>query len=288
MKFRLPSARAAKRIGIGVTVLLIGIIALPQKGKALFGIGDIVYDPAAVAELVLQYERQALQYTEQVTTTLNTLHTVENTLNHYLLAVQQAQHFASKSYWMAFSKTLWQDAAQNVVGETTIWNEAVDGSTDAAPQAWQNATINVGDTSWISGQPVTGSSNLADLASVEIADATGINTLRTLADVRNSQSDSDHALRQLETDALDNTDDANVQVKQLNLTAAGTVQMIHSQNNILNTLGYSLEQQMIANKPLRDGIAASLRRNSAMYMYQQTEPTGFASPSATVGSYVAP
>jgi hypothetical protein len=106
--------------------------------------------------------------------------------------------------------------------------------------------------------------------------------------VRNSQRDSDNALRQLETDALDNTDDTNVQVKQLNLTAAGTVQMIHSQNNILNALGYSLEQQMIANKPLRDGIAASLRRNSAMYTYQQTEPTGFASPSATVGSYVAP
>jgi hypothetical protein len=288
MKLCLPSARVAKRVSLTVVALLLGVVMLPQKAKAILGIGDIVYDPAALAELVLQYERQALQYTEQVNTTVNTLHTVENTLNHYLLAMQQAQYFASKARWLALSKAMWQETAQNVVGETVVWNTAINGSLDAAPQAWLDATIGLGDPSWIDGQPINASSNLADFASVEIADSMGVNSLRTLADLRTSQSQSESALQSLELDALDTSDNTNVQVKQLNLTAAGTVQLIHSEDNILNALGYSLQQQIISNKPMRDGIAASMRRNSAMYLYQQSEPTGFSSPTFTLGSYVAP
>jgi hypothetical protein len=116
----------------------------------------------------------------------------------------------------------------------------------------------------------------------------GVNSLRTLADLRTSQSQNESALQSLEVDALDTSDDTNVQVKQLNLTAAGTVQLIHSEDNILDALGYSLQQQIVSNKPMRDGIAASMRRNSTMYMYQQSEPTGFSSPTFTLGSYVAP
>jgi hypothetical protein len=288
MKLRFPSARVVKRISLTVVALLLGVVALPQKAKAILGIGDIVYDPAALAQLVLQYERQALQYTQQINTTLNTLHTVENTLNHYLLAMQQAQYFASKARWLALSNPMWQENAQNVVGETAVWNTAINGLPAAAPQAWLDATIGLGDLSWINGQPINASSNLADFASVEIADSMGVNSLRTLADLRTSQSQNESALQSLELDALDTSADTNVQVKQLNLTAAGTVQLIHSEDNILNALGYSLQQQIVSNKPVRDGIAASMRRDSAMYLYQQSEPTGFSSPTFTLGSYVAP
>ena len=115
-----------------------------------------------------------------------------------------------------------------------------------------------------------------------------INTLRTLADFRNAQIANANALENLETNALDTSAETNVQVRQLNLEAGGTVQMLRNQQNIIDVLGYQLEQQMIVNKPVRDGIAATLSRYSAMQAYQQTEPTAIGSPQATFVGYQIP
>jgi hypothetical protein len=48
----------------------------------------------------------------------------------------------------------------------------------------------------------------------------------------------------------------NVQVKQLHLTAAGTVQLIHSEDNMLDALGYSLQPSRFPNS-ISTAISAS-------------------------------
>ena len=133
-----------------------------------------------------------------------------------------------------------------------------------APVAWSNATTAPGNSGWLHGEPLRTSPNVLDLATVEIADATSVNTLRTLADFSQCADLERRCLENLENNALDTSAETNVQVRQLNLEAAGTVQILRNQQNIIDVLGYQLEQWKTVNKPVRDGIAATLSRYSAM------------------------
>ena len=272
---------------LGTAIVAAVALLVPLKAQFL-GIGSLVFDPTSFAKLVQQYTQQVQQYLRQAEQLAQEVQTAENTLNHYELALRQAQYFSSKQLWQAFSNLLWRDSAQNVLGETAQWNSAINGDPSLAPVAWSNATTALGNSGWLHGEPLGTSPNVSDLATVEIADATSINTLRTLADFRNAQIANAAALENLETNALDNSAETNVQVRQLNLEAAGTVQMLRNQQNIIDVLGYQLEQQMIVNKPVRDGIAATLSRYSAMQAYQQTEPTAIGSPQATFVGYQIP
>ncbi len=272
---------------VGTAIVAAVALLVPLKAQIL-GIGSLVFDPTSFAKLVQQYTQQVEQYARQAEQLAQEIQTAENTLNHYKLAVQQAQYFSNKQLWQAISNTLWRDSAQNVLGETAQWNGAINGNPGLAPVAWSNATTALGNPGWLHGESVGTSPTVSDLATVEIDDATSINTLRTLADYRNAQIASGPALAKLESDALDPTAETNVQVRQLNLEAAGTVQMLRSQQNIIDVLGYQLEQQLMVNKPVRDGIAATLSRYSAMQAYQQTEATAIASPQATFVGYQIP
>lgn len=270
------------------TAALAIIVLMPVKARAFLGIGDVVFDPTSFAELAEQYGQMIFQYARQGLQLAQETQTATSTTNAYQLALREAQFFATKPTWRTISNLLWRDQANNVIGETAQWSPAINGAVPLAPAAWQNATTAVGNPSWIVGKAVGASPNVSDLATVEIADAAGINTLRTLADFRNAQSANAFALQMLETNALDESADTNVQVRQLNLEAGGTVQMLRSQQNIIDVLGYQLEQQMIQNKPVRDGIAAALSRYAAMSAYQQTEPTSVASEQAAFTGYQLP
>ncbi len=269
-------------------VALIAILLLPTRASAVLGLGDIVFDPAAFAKMVQEYSQQLQQYARQGLQLEQEAQTAANTLTHLRLAVQQAQYFGTKQFWQAVSKQLWRDQANNLLGETAQWNIAINGATPAAPGAWTNATTALGNGTWLLGQVPGTSPNVSDLATVEIADTTSVNTLRTLADFRNEQNQNEAALQKLESDALDEDAESNVQVRQLNLAAAGTVQMLRNQQNVIDVLGYQLEQQLIMNKPMRDAMAATLSRYADMYAYQQNEPTAMASPQATFAGYQIP
>lgn len=277
-------SRHKRLVGASAAAVLVALI-LPAQLPAQFG--GIVFDPTSWGELVRQYVAQLQQYVRQGLQLQQEIQTAENSLAQLKQAIKQAEYFGTKQFWQSVSNQMWRDQAQNVMGETTQWNLAINGAAPQAPAAWLNATTILKQPLWLQGQAPT-SPNVSDVATVEVADTTSVNSIRTLADLRNAQVTNEQALQQLEADALAEDDDSNVQVKQLNLQAAGTVQMLRSQQNVINVLGYQLEQQMIANKPMRDGMAATLSRYSDMYGYQQNEPTAMASPSNTFTAYQVP
>ena len=100
---------------VGVAILL---LLVPLKAQFL-GIGSLVFDPTSFLKLAQQYTQQVQQYLRQAEQLAQEVQTAENTLNHYELALRQAQYFSSKQLWQAFSNLLWRDSAQNVLGETT-------------------------------------------------------------------------------------------------------------------------------------------------------------------------
>jgi type IV secretion system protein TrbJ len=263
------------------------IVALILPARLLAQFGGVVFDPTSWGELVRQYVAQLQQFARQGLQLQQEIQSAENSLAQLRQAIKQAEHFGSKQLWQSVSNQMWHDQAQNVLGETVQWNAAINGAQPQASAAWLNASTLLKTPAWLQGQIPT-SPNVSDVATVEVADTTSVNSIRTLADLRNAQVTNEQALQKLENDALAEDDDSNVQVKQLNLQAAGTVQMLRSQQNVIDVLGYQLEQQMIANKPVRDGMAGTLSRYSDMYGYIQNEPTAMATPRTTFAAYQVP
>ena len=276
--------RHKRLFGASTIMLFIGLVVQKQLTAQR---GGVVFDPTSWGELVRQYVAQLQQFARQGLQLQQEVQTAQNSLAQLQQAIKQAEYYGSKQFWQSVSNQMWRDQAQNVMGETAQWNSAINGAVPQAPAAWLNATTFLKPTGWLQGQLPT-SPNVSDVATVEVADTTSVNTIRTLADLRNAQVTNEQALQKLEADALAEDDDSNVQVKQLNLEAAGTVQMLRNQQNVIDVLGYQLEQQMIANKPMRDGMAATLSRYSDMYSYSQNEPTAMATPRSTFAAYQVP
>lgn len=276
--------RHKRLLGTSLAVLLAALL-VPVASRAL--IGGIVFDPTSWGEIVKTYVQSLHAYARQAQQLEQEVLTAKAQAASLAQQIEQAKYFATKQFWQSVSNQLWRDQAQNVMGETVQWNVAINGAGPQAPAAWLNATTALKPTAWLQGQIPT-TPNVSDVATVEVADTTSVNTIRTLADLRNAQVANEQSLQKLEADALAEDGDSNVQVKQLNLQAGGTVQMLRNQQNVIDVLGYQLEQQIVTNKPVRDGMAATLSRYSDMYGYQQNEPTAMATPGATFVAYQVP
>src|ERR1700761_8955600 len=115
-------------IGTGAALLL---TATPSF--ALFGIGDIVFDPTSYASLVSQ---------------LTTLETQYNMLKNNIT------HFSWKQQWQTTLTALEHVNVANMFGETAGMSVALNtNSPSASTTAWKAATVsmNSGATSYLAG-----------------------------------------------------------------------------------------------------------------------------------------
>src|ERR1700748_2062288 len=129
-------------LGAGAAVLL---TATPSF--ALFGIGDIVFDPTSYASLVSQ---------------LTTLESQYNMLKNNIT------HFSAKQQWQTTLHALKNADVANRFGETAGINIALNtNSPSAALTGWRAATVSVnnGTTSYLAGQAL-GNDRMSQLAMV--------------------------------------------------------------------------------------------------------------------------
>src|SRR5689334_6250544 len=99
-----------------IAVLSIGLTSFPAF--AVFGIGDIVFDPSAYGELVEQLTQLEQQYSQLVKTyTMVT--------NQYNQMVSNAKWIVSKARWRAMLTPWTHPTATNTYGTTGGWIGAV-------------------------------------------------------------------------------------------------------------------------------------------------------------------
>ena len=116
MKFTMKNHRTW---AIGGAVLL--LTATPSF--AIFGLGDIVFDPTSYASLV-----------SQATAALNQLKTIENNVTH----------FSFKQQWQTVLNTLKNANVKNMFGETNGMSNALNtNSPSASSTAWTAATVSL-------------------------------------------------------------------------------------------------------------------------------------------------
>lgn len=248
---------------IGGAVLL--LTATPSF--ALFGIGDIVFDPTSYASLVSQ---------------LTTLETQYNMLKN------NVEHFSFKQQWQTALNTMKNANVRNMFGETNGMTTALNTNSPAASStAWTAATVPVNGTTttYLAGE-TPGSTQLSELAMIEASDSVSPDCLTAVGQYRAARTQNASADNGLASEQLDGSTATNSEVEQLNLLNAAEVQKM-SEMQSQGVLQACLASEMaVSNMQQRNAAATDL--NTAAYVAQQraANDTSAASEGNTWDSYL--
>jgi hypothetical protein len=230
-------------LGAGAALLL---TATPSY--ALFGIGDIVFDPTSYASLVSQ---------------LTTLETQYNMLKNNIT------HFSVKQQWQTTLHALENVNVANMFGETAGISIALNSnSPSTSSTAWRTVTLPMSGntTSYLQGQTL-GGSRTSQLAMIETSDAISPDCLTAVGQYRAARAQNVTASSSLNSFQFDNTDATNTEVQQLNLLNAAQGQgMAEMQSQ--GALQVCMAGQMtVANMERRNAAVEDM--NTAAFVQQQ-------------------
>ncbi len=224
------------------------LLLTATPGFALFGIGDVVFDPTSYASLVSQ---------------LTTLETQYNMLKNNIT------HFSLKQQWQTTLHTLENVNVTNMFGETAGISIALNtNSPSASTTGWKAATVsmNSGTSSYLQGQSL-GGSRMAQLAMIETADSISPDCLTAVGQYRSNRTENATANSSLLSDQFDSSDDTNSEVQQLNLLNAAEAQKL-SEMQSQGSLHTCIAGQMtVANMERRNAAVEDL--NTAVFVQQQ-------------------
>lgn len=234
---------------------------------ALFGIGDIVFDPTSYASLVQQLTTLEMQY-----------NMVKNNI----------EHFSFKQQWQTELHVLENVNVANMFGETAGIKIALNTNNPGASlTGWQTATVpmNSNASSYLAGQPF-GSSRISQLAMIETSDAVSPDCLTAVGQYRSARSTNATANNSLLTDQFDNTDATNSEVQQLNLLNVAEAQKMAEMQSQGALQTCVASQMMVANMERRNAAAEDL--NTAVLVQQQraANDTSAANEGGTWDSYL--
>ena len=175
-------------LGAGAALLL---TATPSF--ALFGIGDIVFDPTSYASLVSQ---------------LTTLESQYNMLKNNIT------HFSAKQLWQTELHALENVNVASMFGETAGIKIALNANNPSASlTGWQTATVpmNSNASTYLAGQQL-GSSRMSQLAMIETSDGVSPDCLTAMGQYRSGRTTNLTANNSLMSNQFDNSDATNAEV----------------------------------------------------------------------------
>ena len=272
------------RRGKGLLLLGIifgGVLIFPRPATALFGFGDIVFDPSSYATLGHIWEQDISNYSKLVETVTQLERIYANGLQTYNLAHAMSQSFggANKAQWSTIAQMAVADYTRDQYGESRMWSSAVSGNPNQVGAAWQMATLALDNGTYLASQTPGASSGLARLASIEAIDGSATKCLATISQYRgNTLANQLGPILKLAIARADGTAATNSEIQQLNILAAQHEQgnnELYAQGQINACL---VEQQILANKMARDNQVDALNtyaKVTSLYASNPTLPTGF-------------
>lgn len=215
---------------------------------ALFGIGDIVFDPTSYASLVSQ---------------LTTLQT------QYTMLKNNIEHFSIKQQWQTTLTALKNANVKNMFGETNGMTTALNSnSPSASTTGWSAATVPVSsDLPAYIGSQTPGSPQLSQLAMIEMSDSVSPDCITAVGRYRAARTQNATANTSLTANQLDGSSSTNSEVQQLNLLNAAEAQKM-SEMQSQGVLQACLASEMaVANMQQRNAAATDL--NTAVFVQTQ-------------------
>ena len=234
---------------------------------ALFGLGDIVFDPTSYASLVSQLSQMETQY--------NMLKT-------------NLQHFSFKQEWQTALTTIEHVNVANQFGETNGMTSALNtNSPSAAQTAWGNATVPVGtNASAFLASQAPNSDGRSQLALIEASDAASPDCMNAVGAYRSARDANASAVTNLQSEQMDDDDDSNTEVQQLNLLNASQAQHL-TELQAQGVIHACLAQQMaIQNMQTRNAAAQDLNTKGFIQDQRQMNPAHPANESQGWQTYI--
>jgi conjugal transfer/entry exclusion protein len=243
-----------------VLILTLGLLltaALATRAQALFGVGDIVFDPSVFAQAVEQVIRLERQYAQLV----QSYQMLRSQYEQMLVNAQRVPVDMTRRY-RALATPWSVPRASDLYGTTGAWTRAASTGLDVA-HAFEGATESLGDYgAALAGlEPQAQRYVKTSYGTVELTDGVTQGTLETIGRLRSNSLAVQAALERLESDSLSGAPELNTEVGVLNkINAAGVIALRSSQdtNSLLVTLA---EQQMIAAKRTRDAEARAINQH---------------------------
>jgi len=245
-----------------------GLILLTATPSfALFGFGDIVFDPTSYGSLASQLTTLQSQYT---------------------MLKNNVEHFSIKQQWQTGLNTLKNVNVANMFGETNGMTVAFNSnSTAASTTAWKSATTPVGSgvSTYLQGQ-TPGSPQMSQLAMIEMSDSISPDCISAVGTYRSARIQSATANASLSTSELDGSSATNSEVQQLNLLNAAEAQKMSEMQNQGALQACIASQMAVANMERRNAAATDL--NTVAFVQQQhaTNDASAANESNTWQTYL--
>ena len=244
------------------------LLATATPSFAIFGLGDIVFDPTSYASLVSQ---------------LTTLDTQYNMLKNNIT------HFSFKQQWQTTLSALKNANVANMFGETAGFSIALNtNSPSTSTMAWKTASVPVNSTTttYLHSQTVGNSTQLSQLAMVEMSDSISPDCLTAVGQYRTARGQNTTANGSLSQQQFDSTSATNSEVQQLNLlNAAQAQQLTEAQSQ--GAMQVCLASQMtVANMQQRNAAAQDLNTAATIQAQRAANDTSAANEGSTWRTYL--
>ena len=254
-----------KRKWIIAGALLLGT-ATPSF--AIFGLGDIVFDPTSYASLISQLTTLENQYTSFKNNVVN---------------------FSFKTQWQTALNGMKNVQVTNRYGETNGMTTALgQNSTTAATMAWSNSSeaLSSNTNTYLAGESAGNSAKLSQLAIVETSDTISPDCLNAVGSYRAARAASASANASLQANQLDGSSGTNSEVQQLNLVNVSQAQQLNEQQaqGALHTC--IAQQMMVQNMQQRNAMAHDLNLAANVQAQRIANPTGYVNSTATYTDYL--
>lgn len=253
------------------------MLLIAQPAKAIFGFGDIVFDPTSYATLGSIMSSNASMVTKMIEEYNQLVKIYSTNTQMYQRALYMEQRIAhpQRTMWMTLAQQQVNDRTRNLYGETAQWPTMLNGQPSWAGAAWSNSTLSLRSNPNLSSETLGSSAALAHVATVEAIDGSAEKCLATIAQYRASAQANIGAYAALQTSQLDDSDTTNSEIQQLNLINASQAQAMNEARNQGAVHACLVEQQILANKQQRDASVAHMNFVADSERYAASEGNGW-------------
>ena len=262
----------------------------PQPVYAIFGLGDVVFDPTSYAQFTKIWSQDISNGAKLFQTYNQTVKIVANGLQMYSLALQMAHRVQNKQVWKMAAFAVGNETAEKHYNENINFSAVMNGDVLHAGHAWRQSTRDAGDAGYLGNATASNSRRMAEFATIQMLDATSQRCASILANYKSTQEANQDAEDKLASDTFDQSDAKNAMVSVLNVLSGGH---IHAQTQAKasgNLQACLAEQQTLQAKLQRDKLADEQNWYADIAKARASTPVMLdpATTAATAGSYLEP
>jgi len=233
------------------------LLLLAAPAFAIFGLGDLVFDPTNYEEAVQEFLQLEQQYQQLV----QTYRMIENQYQQ-MLRMAQPVPVAMATRYRALATPWISSSATDTYGNTAGWITGINtGGGVASAYAGATRTLNAYGTGFETLAPDQRAKLQTNYATVELTDGANLSAMQTIGQMRGNASEVEAAIENLESDSLSSDPNMNTEIAVLNKINAASIISLRGTQDTNKALVALAEAQVIQAKRQRDAEAQAFNEH---------------------------